>query len=135
AYCDEKKRARQIADHALEVAIGGAPIHWSYQMCIRFLDADYAGAVIAAEHAEGSAFFVPAWKAAAFAHLGDHEAASRSIRDFYSVVAEHWSGPAQVNPENVLDWFCQSFPIRLEADRERLREGVVAAGLLASGSE
>lgn len=133
AYCDEKSRARQIADHALEVAIGGAPIHWSYQMCIRFLDGDYAGATVAAERAEGSAFFVPAWKAAALAHLGDDEAARQSIEAFYESVAANWSGPVPVSPRSVLDWFCQCFPIRVEADRERLREGVVAAGLLQVG--
>lgn len=135
AYCNDKKRARQIADHALEVAIGGAPIHWSYQMCLRFLDHDYAGAVTAAEHAEGSAFFVPAWKAAALAQMNEYEAARWSIQEFYSSAARNWSGRSPVSPQNVLDWFCQCFPISVEADRDRLRDGVMAAGLLQLGKE
>ena len=135
AYCDDKSRARRIADHALEVAIGGAPIHWSYQMCIRFLDGDYTGAVAAAEHAEGGAFFVPAWKAAALAQLREFEAARWSINEFYASVASNWTGRTTASPQSVLDWFCQSFPIHAEADRDRLRGGVVAAGLLQLGKE
>src|SRR5690606_7129684 len=35
AYCTETGRARRIADHAFEVALGGPPIHWAYLLCIR----------------------------------------------------------------------------------------------------
>lgn len=133
SYCDEKLKARQLADKALEVAIGGAPIHWSYQTCIRFLDEDYAGAVSAAEHAEGSAFFVPAIKAAALAHLREYDAAERAVRKFYADVAANWYGEAPVDAQAVLDWFCQCFPTRLETDRSRLSAGIVAAGLLRLG--
>ena len=135
SYCDEKMRARKTADRALDVAIGAAPIHWSYQLCVRFLDEDYSGAITAAEHAEGSAFFVPAWKAAALAHLREYEAARWAIQSFYSSVAANWSGHVPATPQAVLDWFCQSFPIRLDADRDRLRAGVMAAGLLQLGKD
>ncbi|GLQ55089.1 BTAD domain-containing putative transcriptional regulator [Devosia nitrariae] len=130
SYCGEKLRARQIAARALDVAIGGAPIHWCYQMCIRFLEGDYAGAVEASAAAEGTAFFVPAWRAAALAHLRQYDAARASMAEFYQAVSGNWYGQISCTPQAVLDWLCQSFPIRAEADRELLRTGILTAGLL-----
>lgn len=130
SYCDQKLRARQLADRALDVAVGGVPMHWSYQLCIRFLEGDYAGALSAAENADDAAFFVPAWRAATMAHLRQYAAAHREVDRFYALIAQNWYGPEPVSRVRVLDWLCTAFPIRLEADRKRLRAGVVAAGLL-----
>jgi tetratricopeptide (TPR) repeat protein len=130
SYCGEKERAHLLADRALEVASGGEPIHWSYQMCIRFLEGDHEGALRAAGRAEGTAFFVDAWKAASRAILGQADPARAAIAAFYGIVAGNWHGAAPVTPQAVLDWFMQCFPIRDPADREKLRAGVLAAGLL-----
>jgi DNA-binding SARP family transcriptional activator len=130
SYCGDKPRAHQTAARALDVAIGGAPIHWCYQMCIRFLEGDYAGAVEAAAAAEGTAFFVPAWRAAALAHMREYDAARASISEFYEAVAANWNGQAPLSQQAVLDWLCQCFPIREAADRELFKTGVLTAGLL-----
>lgn len=130
SYCDDKLRARRLADRAIDVALGGAPMHWSYQMCIRFLEEDYRAAVHAADQAEGSAFFVPAWKAAALQALGDGGAARTAIDLFYRQVAANWHGPEPARPESVHSWFIDCFPIRRQADRDRLEQGVLGAGLL-----
>jgi tetratricopeptide (TPR) repeat protein len=135
SYCGEKLRARQIAARALDVAIGGAPIHWCYQMCIRFLEGDYAGAVQASAAAEGTAFFVPAWRAAALAHLREYDAARASIAEFYRAVSENWYGQHSCTPQAVLDWLSQCFPIRDEADRELLRTGILTAGFTVTGMD
>jgi DNA-binding SARP family transcriptional activator len=130
SYCNQKERARQLADRALEVAVGGAPMHWSYQMCVRFLDGDYPAALRAADQAEGSAFFVPAWKAATLHHLGEATEARAAIEQFRQDVQSHWHGTAPATPEGIFAWLRQCFPIRLKADRERLERGVLGAGLL-----
>lgn len=134
SYCDEKQRARQVADRAMEVAVGGAAMHWSYQMCIAFLEGNYAAAVNAADQAEGSAFFVPAWKAAALHHLGDAKGAADAIDAFRKRIAGSWHGQNPATPEAIHRWFIEAFPIRREADRERLDAGVRGAGLLGRGA-
>lgn len=129
SYCDQKARARQLADRALDGAIGGAAMHWSYQMCVRFLDGDYAGALAAAEQAEGSAFFVPGWKAAALHHLGEAAAAHVAAGQLRDAATANWHGPLPATPAAILAWFMQSFPIGSATDRQRLEAGLRGAGL------
>ncbi|MBK8085208.1 MAG: hypothetical protein IPK28_16105 [Devosia sp.] len=130
SYCDQKQRARQLADRAIDVALGGAPMHWGYQMCIRFLEEDYRAAVNAADQAEGSAFFVPAWKAAALSQLGETGPARAAVAQFYRQIVANWHGTERATPVAVHRWFIDCFPIRRPADRDRLEHGVLGAGLL-----
>jgi hypothetical protein len=69
-------------------------------------------------------------KAAALARIDARAEAAEAAATFLQRVSENWFGSRAITPEAVLNWFCQCFPFRLLADRERLRFGIVAAGLL-----
>ena len=62
----------------------------------------------------------------ALAHLGDRRAARQRADAFLAGMRQHWHAE-DASDEAVLSWFLEAFPIRLEADRDRLREGLALA--------
>ena len=81
AVCGEYTRAREIAEHALELPLAPSPLQWAYHVSIRFMGGDYDGAVRAA-NAAGDLSYVPGYKASALFHLGDRAARPPSSTAF-----------------------------------------------------
>ena len=118
--------AIERADQALALVPQPPPVHWAYQATLRFICRDYAGAAGAADYAGGAIANLPGWHAAALAHLGERQRARKQVELFLSTIRQLWKG-GEVSDEKILTWFLSAFPIKLEADRTRLREGIELA--------
>jgi DNA-binding SARP family transcriptional activator len=135
AFCGEFKRAKEISQGTLDMALSPSRTHWAYQVDIQFLSGDYAAAVEAAELAQDVLWGVAAWRTAALAHLGrTAEAAAEGAR-FLSRTRANWFGAEPPTDEAIVGWLLHLYPIRRRADWERLRDGLQAAGLPTGGRE
>jgi len=134
AFSGETERARMLADRALSLAVMPGPTHWGYQMRIRFLGGDLAGAAEAAQYAADVPAF-PGWRAALLCGLGDMQAAAAELERFYQVADRHWVGGTAPTRDDVMSWFLHSFPIKRREDWERLRDLLISAGAPAKGMQ
>ncbi len=126
AFCDKKDLAAARADLALQLGLCVEPRHWGYQAVIRFMCQDYQGSVAAADQAEDVIYNFAAWKAAALAHLGQHDAAKAEWRRFVDLVSSDWYGDGPPSHAAITEWLLQGFPIKSAKDWERLRDGIPA---------
>lgn len=129
AFCGAEEQARRLADQALGLGFAASGEHWGYQGTIRFICGDYPGTVDAADRARDHIANLPAWKAAALAHLGRIDEARRESRRFVELIGARWYGPAPPDEAAVTEWFLHCFPIRKREAWERLRDGLHRAGL------
>jgi DNA-binding SARP family transcriptional activator/TolB-like protein/Tfp pilus assembly protein PilF len=132
AYCGEHRRGLELADRALRIDPNPSRSHWGYQTQTRFLCEDYAGAADAAARAQDHMSFVPAWHAAALSHLGRREEAAEKARGFLQRCRANWHGAAPPTDEAIASWLLNAFPIREQADWERLRDGLRLADVPVS---
>ncbi len=135
AYSGELAEAREFADRALQLAAWATPIHWCYQSTIRLLCGDNAMSVDAAERVGDTINYFLGWRAAALACAGRLQEARAEGRRFLSVIRNVWRGPPEPSDEAITNWLLHCFPFRRAEERERLRAGLLAAGLPASASE
>jgi DNA-binding SARP family transcriptional activator/TolB-like protein len=126
AFCGRHDAALDCAEQALRLSPQPPPVHWAYQATLRFVCEDYAGAAEAAERAGNAISNLPGWHAASLAHLGEQHKAREQAALFVKTLRERWHGESPTN-EAITEWFLSAFPIRLEADRSRLREGLALA--------
>jgi DNA-binding SARP family transcriptional activator len=134
AFRGEKERARQLAKEAMTLSLDPSPIHWGYQTQIRFLDADYDGAIEAGRHATIMPVY-GGWRVAALVQRGCLPEARKELEHFFATVRDRWFGAIQPTPEAMTRWFLHSFPIRYDEDWRRLRDGLGEAGAPVSGLE
>jgi tetratricopeptide (TPR) repeat protein len=73
----------------------------------------------------------PAWKAAAAAYLGLDSDARQHAESFLANAEKAWAGSATAGPRDYVAWFVRHVPIKLDADRDHLIEGLRKAGLPA----
>lgn len=71
----------------------------------------------------------PAWRAAAAAYLGDKTEAAAHAASFLANAEKAWAGRTPASAADYVGWFIKQVPLRLEADREHLAEGLRRAGL------
>ncbi len=71
----------------------------------------------------------PAWRAAAAAHLGRDQEATRHAANFVANIKEIWGGDPAAGPAEYARWLLDRLPFRRPEDAERLRQGLAAAGL------
>lgn len=134
AFCGEIERASILGGTALDLTLSPSRTQWAYQADIQFLRGDYAGAVEAADRAQDVLWGVAAWRTAALAHLGrDAEAAAEGER-FLSRARANWFGAGPATDEAIVNWLLHLYPLRRRDDWERLRSGLVAAGLPAEAA-
>jgi len=131
AYAGELDEARAFADHALELSPFATPLHWCYQGTIRLLCSDYAASVDCAERSGDAINYFLGWRAAAFAYVGQTERAQAEGRRFLAVIRRVWAGAAPPGDEEIVGWLLHCFPFRRPEGRDRLRQGLEAAGLPA----
>jgi len=127
-YAGEKAQAIELADRAMTSGRGGEPMHWAYTACIRYHVGNYRAALDAVAWAGGAAYFVGGMKIAILGQIGDGPAAAQAAREFEAQVRKAWAARQKPTPENIRAWFLQLFPIRMQADRERLEAGLDKAG-------
>ena len=71
-----------------------------------------------------------AWEVAAYAFLGDEEAARAKVEAFLHEFSAVWAGDPAAGPGDYVRWITQvSNPFAREEDRGRLVEGLRRAGL------
>jgi DNA-binding SARP family transcriptional activator len=129
AFCGQTERASGLSRSAVDLTLAPSRTHWAYQTDILFLAGDYEAAVVAADHAEGVLWGVPAWRAASLAHLGRLEEARADIDRFLTGVKANWYGSAAATDTEIARWLLHLYPIARRDDWERLRDGVQRAGL------
>jgi DNA-binding SARP family transcriptional activator len=128
AICGELHRAYELKAVAFSCHPSPPWTFWGFDAHIRFLAADYAGAVDAVEHSGEIKSNFLGWKSAALGMLDSAEAQMTAL-EFVARSTERWSAKDKPSPENVTSWFLNIFPFaRMEA-RQSLREGLRKAGL------
>lgn len=132
AVCGEYERANEIAEHALHLPLAPSPLQWAYHVSIRFMAGNYPGAVEAA-NAAGDLSYVPAYKASALYHLGDHAAATAELRRFIDITRRKWVGSDPPTDANIIRWLLTMVPIRRPEDWGRVRDGLAGAGAPVEG--
>ncbi|MCP4097945.1 MAG: hypothetical protein GY748_17070 [Planctomycetaceae bacterium] len=130
SYCGQHEIALELADSAVDFEFGIEPIHWAYQGFIRYLSRQYSQAINAVQCSRGSAIFIEGILAASYFRLGEYKLANEASDEFYRKIKNNWYSKEPPTRQNVLLWFSQAFPIRLDADRLHVREGLALSGLL-----
>lgn len=133
AFCGNEQRAMDLARHALEMTLSPGLNHWVYQASICYLCGDDEGAVAAADRAQDALRTVPAWRAAALCGLGRHEEAHKDRERFYEGVRAEWFGDAAPTEAEIGRWLLHAYPISRPETWERLRAGLLAAGVPVAG--
>lgn len=126
AFCGKHNTAVELAEQSLALMPEPPQLHWAYHATLRFVCSDYAGSADASERAEGAISNVSGWHAAALAHLAERARARERVDLFLTTMRSRWHGDTPTDAD-ILEWFLGAFPIRLDADRARLLDGLMRA--------
>jgi len=129
AFYGDFDLARGLADQSLKMTLMPSLAHWGYQVSILFLSGDYPGTIEAADRAQDIIHTLPAWRAAALYHLGRRDEAQADARRFLAGIRARWCGSGPPTDEAIGRWLLHLYPIRKAAHWERLRDGIVGAGI------
>ncbi len=129
AFCDKMKRAQSLLSYLLDLNLSMEPVHWSYMAAAKFLAEDDEACVEMSKSAREISCDVPAWHAAALAHMGRLDEARAIAVRFRELVVKHWAGSHTPNDYEITTWILSCFPIRARSKWNRLRHGLELAGL------
>ena len=130
AICGDARRAEELKSIAFSCHPSPPWSFWGFDAHIRFLAADYAGAVEAIEHSGEIKSNFLGWKCAALGMLDSAEAQVAAF-EFLERTVERWNASEKPTPQKVSAWFLDIFPFARTEARETLREGLRRAGLPA----
>lgn len=125
--------AMRLASEALDSTFAPSRTHWGYQVTIAYLRGDDRAAIAACDQAEDVIRTLRAWQAAALYNLGDNDGARRARGNYFSKVREAWRGTVQPTDNLMGKWLLHLYPISTLENWERLRQGVVGAGIPDAG--
>jgi DNA-binding SARP family transcriptional activator/TolB-like protein len=128
AYCGDYDRAQSLAKTSLDVTPAPTRSQLAYISAISFLCGSYDECVRTAFQGLDRSPGFSIWKCAALAKLDRLKEARDEIDTVLSRTAADWQGPVKPARVNMLRWLLHMFPIAIEGDWERLREGFAAAG-------
>jgi DNA-binding SARP family transcriptional activator/TolB-like protein len=128
AFAGLPARARALAAHAMQTTRSPTPTHWVYESTIAFVLGDDETCIASSLRSGDTIQTNIAWRAAALAHLGRIDEARSTMDSFLDLLRTRWAGPAPPDVASMLGWFLHLYPIRHEADWDRLRRGLAAAG-------
>jgi DNA-binding SARP family transcriptional activator/TolB-like protein len=131
SFCGRTDEGAELADRGLSLDLKPSLPHWGYRAGIRFLYGDYRGCIEASLNAKDVISNLPAWRAAAFAHLGYHEDARAAAKQFVDRIRLNWHSSVPPTNEVITRWVLHCFPLRRESDWRRLRDGLSGARLPA----
>jgi DNA-binding SARP family transcriptional activator len=129
SFIGSSTRAQDLARRSLDSSLVPSPAVWGYEATSCFMRGDYEGCIEAARRASDVILNLPAWTAAAMFHLGQHDMAREEARKFIDRVRPLWQGSQPVTETAIANWALHLFPIANRSDWERLRDGLVGAGL------
>lgn len=129
SYCGNVPLGSDLAAQALTLTLTPSLLHWAYYVQICFLRGDYEEAVDAADRAQDVMLGMVGWRAAALWHLGRRDEAAQTGRRFLNLIRSNWFGDGPPTDAAIGRWLLLMFPIRYEADWERLRDGAAGAGI------
>ncbi|WP_024513683.1 BTAD domain-containing putative transcriptional regulator [Bradyrhizobium sp. Tv2a-2] len=133
AFCGSIEQARRRAELSLSLSPIPSYLEWSYHGITRFLCGDYAGAIEACDRASNAVKILPAWRTAAFFHLGQAAMAREEADRFLNGIRSFWVGAEAPTDEAVVRWVLQAHPISVSSRWEALRDGLGGAGLPVDG--
>jgi len=133
AFCGSIKQAAARAEQSLAVSPAPSYLQWAYHCIIRVLCGDYTGAIEASDRAGYVVKLLPAWRTAAFFHLGQPALAREEANRFLNGIRSFWVGSEAPTDEAVVRWVLQVHPISVRSRWEVLRDGLRGAGLPVEG--
>ncbi len=133
AYCGNYERAERQAAASIALVLAPSQSQMSYLGAIKFLCGAYQESVEAGRRGLQDSPGFSVWLCAALGQLGHEEEAKEVLERAYDVIAAHWQGAGQPTRRDMTRWLMQMFPITVEADWERLRAGLAAAGAPVAG--
>jgi DNA-binding SARP family transcriptional activator len=131
AFVGSPERAVDLARRSFELNPLHDPHYYGYLATISFLAGDLPGCIQAVEKSDGLFPDIRGWSAAAHALSGNDAAAGADFRVFLRSISAAWYNNERPSRRAAIDWFKNVFPIRIEADRERLAQGIDRAARLA----
>jgi DNA-binding SARP family transcriptional activator/TolB-like protein len=129
SFCGGHVEAMRLASEALDSMFAPSRTYWGYQVTIAYLRGDDRATIAACDQAEDVIRTLPAWRAAALYNLGDSEGARRDAGNYFSKVREAWRGSTPPTRNLMGRWLLHLYPISTAENWERLRQGVVGAGI------
>ncbi|POF27929.1 BTAD domain-containing putative transcriptional regulator [Roseibium marinum] len=132
AMCGDLDAARDIAGQAMSLISSVNPVQWAYLTSTRFVCGDYRGCVKAADSCGEALPMVPGFKAAALGLIGAEAEAVDAGERYFTFIRDRWQGEAPCTRESAAQWFLQHCPVKNNATRARMREGLAKAGLPTS---
>ncbi|MDQ6434251.1 BTAD domain-containing putative transcriptional regulator [Mesorhizobium sp. LHD-90] len=130
-FIGNHERAVELARRSFELNPLHEPHYYGYLATVCFLAGDLQGCLDAVEKSDGLFPDIRGWSAAANALLGNDATAGADFRMFLRSVTAAWHNGERPTRRAAIDWFRNVFPIRLDADRERLWQGIDRAARLA----
>lgn len=127
AFAGEIPRAVDLVDQARAFGMRHSRAAQGYIATALYLCGDYAGAEAAAEVAGDAMIDQPGWAAAGYIRLGKRDEAAQAMDMFLASTFENWFGDPPATEAKAIDWFVESFPIRLPEVAADLRAALVEA--------
>jgi DNA-binding SARP family transcriptional activator/TolB-like protein len=133
AFAGNHGDAARLAAESLEMTLAPGQTHWGYQVTIAYLRGHDQAAIQACDLAEDVIRTLPAWRAAALCNLGDAEGASHHAARYFEKLRAAWRGDSPPTEDTMGRWLLHLYPIHKAETWERLRQGVVGAGIPDAG--
>lgn len=124
AFCGNHARARGLSRRAFDLNPFPQPYYYGYRANIDLLGRDFAGCIEAVNRVPDFFPDIQAWAAASYAHLGDLAAAQAALDRYLVDIRKLWAGPADPSDDILCNWIVGVFPIRNDADRQLLADGL-----------
>jgi DNA-binding SARP family transcriptional activator/TolB-like protein len=133
AYCGNYERARMQGSASLELTPAPSRSQMTYFSAIKFLCGQYEESIEAGRHGLEYSPGFSVWLCAALGQLGRIEEAKAELDKSFAQIASHWQGTGKPTARDMARWMLHMFPVAIEADWERLRAGLAAAGAPVEG--
>jgi len=96
---------------------------------VLFICGDYEACIEAASLSKDTIGYVSAWKSAALAHLKRDNEARSEAQKFLQITRKNWRGSSNPSDAEIARWLLHCFPIRDQKVWNRLRDGLLLAGV------
>ncbi len=133
AFAGQSARALDFAQRSLALTQAPTASLWARYAFIQFFAGDDAAALTALDQAPDATPVLPAWHAAILHNLGRHDAAREQAGRFLAGVRANWFGPQPPSDAAIGRWMLHINPISRLEMWERLRTGLIGAGIPDGG--
>lgn len=136
AFTSALDRAAELVAETKQHAAVMEPFHLIYLAAADYLRGEYQATADQCARGTGLMTTVAGWHSAALWQLGQKDAATHCMADWFRDMQAQWRGDGPATPAAIIDWFTDIFPLRHEAVRNSLRATLGAVAdhpLLASG--